>query len=120
MSKTTGNDSKLAHRVSQQQTWLNCMPKTQLVVKTTAPPKQDFKKERQIKYEEQRAILSREGVFWSKRTGTFEIRREGFPSTPVSGHWFFNKTNGKLEMYGDLNKPPIETKETVLFEKRTK
>ena len=61
MSKTTGNDSKLAHRVSQQQTRLNCMPKTQLVVKTTAPPKRDFEKERQMEYEEQRAVWSLEG-----------------------------------------------------------
>jgi len=104
----------------QQTTWLESVPKTQRVLKKTAPAQDDYEKEKQIEFEEQRAIWSREGVFWSKRTETFEVRREGYPSTAVSGHWFFNKINGKLEMYGDIRQPPVETKEAVFFETHKK
>jgi hypothetical protein len=103
-------------RIAQQETWLKSAPKTQRVFKKTSPPQDDFKQEKQMEFEEQRQIWSREGVFWSKHTGTFEVRREGCPSMAVSEHWFFNKINGKLEMYGDINLPPIDTKDAVFFE----
>jgi hypothetical protein len=106
-------------RIAQQKTWLESAPMTR-VLKKTAPTQDNFAKEKQIEFEEQRAISSREGVFWSRRTETFEVRREGYPSTPVSGHWFFNKISGKLEMYGDTRQPPVETQAVVFFEKQAK
>jgi len=120
MPKQMGKGCKAATRIAQQTTWLESAPKTQRVFKTTAPPQDDSEKEKQIEFEEQRAIWSREGVFWSKRTETFEVRREGYPSMPVSDQWFFNKINGKLEMYGDIRQPPVTTKEAVFFEKHKK
>ena len=115
-----GNTVKAATRMAQQKTWLESAPKTQRVFKRTAATQDDCGKEPQISFEEQRAIWSREGVFWSKRTETFEVRREGYPSSPLSEHWFFNEINGKLEMYGDIRQPPLETKDSVFFEKHTK
>ena len=113
-----GNSFKAATRIAQQKTWLESAPKTQRVFQKTAPTQDET--EKQISFEKQREVWSREGVFWSRRTKTFEVRRDGFPSSPLSENWVFNKTNGKLEMYLDIREPPIKTKDVVFFEKHVK
>ena len=112
-ARTVGNGSKVALPVSQK-TWLASMPSTQLVSgnrKREAPPQATFEQERQRQYEEQRDILSREGVFWCKHTETFESREEGKPSKAVSGLWFHNRKTSRIEKYGDLQQPPVHTRE---------
>jgi hypothetical protein len=120
MVRTVGNGSKVALPASQK-TWLASMQSTQLVSgnrKREAPPQETFEQERQRHYEEQRDIWAREGVFWCKNTETFESRREGQPSKPVSGHWFHNKGKGQIEKYEDLQQPPVQTREVFLCNKR--
>ena len=95
------------------------MPSTQLVSrKGGAAPRETSEQGQQRHYEEQREIWAREGAFWSKRTETFEIRRDGQPSKPVSGHWFHNKEKGLLEKYEDVRQPQVEIREVVFFNKR--
>ena len=60
---------------------------------------------------------SREGAFWCKNTGTWEIRRQGRSSLPVSEHWFHNRITGVLEMYGDILQPPVKTEQVVFYKK---
>ena len=101
--------------MSLQKTWLESMPKTERVSKTPAVPHETSETEQQRQYEEQRDTWSREGVFWCKNTGTWEIRREGHSSQPVSGHWFYNKAKGVLEMYTDVLQPPVETDQVFFY-----
>ena len=114
MSKAVRKGSKLAP-MSLQKTWLESMPKTERALKPPTVPHETFKMEQQRHYEEQRDIWSREGVFWCKNTGTWEIRREGFSSQPVSGHWFHNRVKGVLEMYSDIRQPPVKTEEVSFY-----
>jgi hypothetical protein len=101
--------------MASQNTWLNSMPKTQLVLKPPVPTQKDLEKEQQVRYEKQQAIWAREGVFWCKDTETLEIRREGCQTQPVSGHWFHNRTKKVLELYSDIQQAPVETREVVFF-----
>jgi hypothetical protein len=123
MSRTVGNGSK-AVPPTLQKTWLDSMPSTQRVSgknqKRGAQPQETFEEEQRRQYAEQREIWAREGIFWCKITGTFESRRDGQPSKPVSGHWFHNKEKGLIEMYEDLRQPPVQTREVVFFKKRPK
>jgi hypothetical protein len=122
MPKTVGNGSKAAPPMLQK-TWLDSMPSTQRVSGTQkrgAPPPETYEEKQQRHYAEQREIWAREGVFWCKHTETWESRRDGQPSKPVSGHWFHNKEKGVLEVYEDLRQPPVRTKEVFFFNKRAK
>ena len=117
MSKTLQNGSQLALPIAQK-TWLDSISSTQRVLKTRkrgAPPQETFEEVKQRHREEQRAIWAREGIFWCKKTETFESRCEGQPNKPVSGHWFYNKDKGVREMYSDVRRPPLETKEVFFF-----
>jgi hypothetical protein len=117
-----GNGSKMVVPVTSQKSWLDSVP-AQRVLKPLGrglPPQETFEETKQRHYEEQRVIWAREGVFWCKRTETFESRCEGQPNKPVSGHWFHNKDKEVLELYNDLRQPPVETKPVFFFNKRAK
>jgi hypothetical protein len=103
-----------------QKTWLESMPKTERVSKNPAIPHETSDTAQQRQYEEQRDAWSREGVFWCKNTGTWETRREGHSSQPVSGHWFYNKDKMVLEMYGDVRQPPVETEQVFFYNTKGK
>jgi hypothetical protein len=118
MSRTVANGTNVAPLMLKN-TWLDSMPSTPRV-KKGAPPQETYEEQQQRLYAEQREILAREGVFRCKHTETLESKRDGQPSTPISGHWFHNKRNGLLEMYGDLQQPPVQTKEVFFFNKRAK
>lgn len=121
-STTMGNGSKMVVPVTSQKSWLDSVPAQRVLTpqKRELPAQKTFEETTQRHYEEQRAIWAREGIFWCKRTETFESRSEGQPNKPVSGHWFHNKEIGVLEMYNDLLQPPVETKEVFFFNKRAK
>jgi hypothetical protein len=113
-TKAVRNGSKMAP-MSLPRMWLESMPKAERVLKTPTVLHETFETGQQRQYEEQRDTWSREGVFWCKNTGTWETRREGHSSQPVSGHWFYSKHKMVLEMYGDVRQPPVETEQVVFY-----
>jgi hypothetical protein len=122
MVRTVENGSKVALQMPQT-TWLDSVPSTQRVSgnrKRAVQPQETFEEEQKRHQAEQRAIWAREGIFWCKLTETWESRRDGQSSKPVSGHWFHNKGKGVLEMYDDVRHPPVQTKEVYPFNKLAK
>ena len=92
-STPVGNDSKTVVPFNSHKSWLDSSP-TQRVLKRKGgggnfeqikqSQIQTYHEKQQSQYEEQREIWAREGIFWCKRTETFESRSEGHPNKPVS------------------------------------
>ena len=127
MSRIVENGSKAAPSVMKKKTWLDSFASVHRDMeprKRKVPQQETFEQcqrrhleQQQKEYEQQRAIWAREGVFWCKNTETWEVRRDGQPNQPVSGHWFHNKNKGVLELYNDVRQDPVQTKDVVFFKK---
>jgi hypothetical protein len=115
-----GKFSKIVAPVISQKTWLASAPKQRVLEKDKQKQISRYHEKQQSNYEEQREKEAREGIFRCKHTETIESRLDGQRSEPVSGHWYHNKDKGLLEMYNDIQQPPVQTKEVVFFQKRVK